>query len=142
MIRVFFLIILYTIGPIVIGVSLFPGFSGILSQWVARYLSIHLWLGIGHIYDAIAAKFWQIIVENGGMWTTGTGLDADATTYALTSWSMVFLMCLIIGYATIPIVASWIISASGVGQAGALLSARANSAVTKGAAIASGRFVR
>lgn len=141
--RVFFLIILYTIGPLVIGISLFPGFGGILTQWLGRYLSVHLWLGVGHIYDAIAVKLWRIFLDNGGLWTTGTGLDADTTSYAMTSWSWIFLICLIIGYATIPIVSSWIISAAGLGQAGGLLAAQLNRSIGKGMVnTAAARFVK
>ena len=129
-IRVFFLVVLYVVGPLVIGVSAFPGFESVYHKWLGRYLSVHLWLGIGNIYESIAVRLWEIIVENGGMWTSGVGLEGATNAFILTSWSWVFLLTLIVGYITIPVVAGWVISGAGVGQAGALLAA----AVTKGAA--------
>lgn len=133
-IRVFFLVVLYVVGPLVIGLSAFPGFESAYHKWLGRYLSVHLWLGIGNIYEAIAVRLWEIIVENGGMWTSGVGLEGTANAFILTSWSWVFLLTLIVGYVTIPIVAGWVISGSGIGQAGALLAAAASKGTVKGAA--------
>jgi hypothetical protein len=121
--RVFFLVVLYICGPLVIGISNFPGFEGVYFRWFARYLSVHLWLGIGNIFEAIALRLWGIIVENGGFWTQGLGLEESVDSVILTTWAWVFLLVLIVGYVTIPIVAGWVISGSGIGQAGALLSA-------------------
>ena len=121
--RVFFLVVLYIVGPLVIGISVFPGFEATYMKWLARYLSVHLWLGIGNVFEAIAVRLWRIIVENGGFWTKGLGLEDTVNSVILTQWAWMFLLILIVGYITVPIVAGWVISGSGIGQMGSLLSA-------------------
>lgn len=128
--RVFILVVLYIAGPLVIGMSLFPGFEANYMRWLGRYLSVHLWLGIGNIFEAMAVRLWRMIVENGGFWTKGLGLEDTANAVILTTWSWVFLLVLIVGYMTIPIVASWVISGSGIGRAGTVLTA----SISKGVA--------
>ena len=128
--RIFILVVLYICGPLVIGMSMFPGFESNYMRWLGRYLSVHLWLGIGNIFEAMAVRIWRIIVENGGFWTRGLGLEDSVNSVILTTWSWIFLLVLIAGYLTIPIVASWVISGSGMGRAGALLA----TAATKGVA--------
>ena len=129
--RVFFLVVLYICGPLVIGVSVFPGMEANYMRWMGRYLSVHLWLGIGNIFEAMAIRLWRVIVENGGFWTQGLGLEDTANSVILTTWSWVFLLVLIAGYLTIPIVASWVISGSGIGRAGALVATAASKGVVQ-----------
>jgi len=117
--RVFFLVVLYIFGPLVIGLSAFPGFESALGSWMGRYINVHLWLGIGNIFEAIAMRLWRIIVDNDGFWVEAIGIEDAVNKVMLTSWSMVFLLVLIVGYATIPVVSGWILSASGIGRAGA-----------------------
>lgn len=45
-IRTFFLIVLSVLGPIAFAISVFDGFQGTLVQWLARYISVYLWLPI------------------------------------------------------------------------------------------------
>jgi len=127
--RVFILVVLYICGPLVIGMSMFPGFESNYMRWLGRYLSVHLWLGIGNIFEAMAVRLWRIIVENGGFWTRGLGLEDSVNSVILTTWSWIFLLVLIVGYLTIPFVASWVISGSGMGRAGALLATTATRGV-------------
>ena len=121
--RVFFLVVLYIAGPLVIAISVFPGFEAAYMKWLSRYLSVHLWLGIGNVFEAIAVRLWRIIVESGGFWTKGLGLEDTVNSVILTQWAWMFLLILIVGYITVPIVAGWVISGAGIGQMGALLSA-------------------
>jgi len=116
--RVFFLVVLYIFGPLVIGLSAFPGFESALGSWMGKYINVHLWLGIGNIFEAIALRLWRIIVENNGFWVDAIGIDDAVNKVMLTSWSWIFLLVLIVGYATIPVVSGWILSASGIGRAG------------------------
>jgi len=73
--RVFFLVVLYIAGPLIIGLSIFPGFEGSFAAWIGRYLSVHLWLGIGHIFEAIAMRFWRLLADEEGFWTQALGLE-------------------------------------------------------------------
>ena len=136
--RVFFLVVLYICGPLVIGISAMPGFEATYMRWLGRYLSVHLWLGIGNIFEAIAIRLWRIIVESGGFWTQGLGLEDAVNSVILTQWAWMFLLVLIVGYFTIPIVAGWVSSGSGIGQAGALLAA----SIGKGAGTLAGHAGR
>ena len=137
--RVFFLVVLYIAGPLVIGISVFPGFEAAYMKWLARYLSVHLWLGIGNVFEAIAVRLWRIIVESGGFWTKGLGLEDTVNSVILTQWAWMFLLVLIVGYVTVPIVAGWVISGAGIGQVGALLSATIGKGVVgTGGAVAKG----
>ena len=70
--------------------------------------------------------------RNGGMWTSGVGLEEGANTVILTTWSWVFLLTLIVGYITIPVVAGWVINGAGIGQAGAYLTALASKGAIRG----------
>jgi len=57
----------------------------------------------------------------------------------LTQWAWMFLLVLIVGYVTVPIVAGWVISGAGIGQVGALLSATIGKGVVgTGGAVAKG----
>ena len=116
--RIFFLVVLYIFGPLVIGLSAFPGFESAFGSWMGRYINVHLWLGIGNIFEAIAMRLWRIIVDNDGFWVEAIGIEDAVNKVMLTSWSMIFLLVLIVGYAAIPTVSGWILSASGIGRAG------------------------
>ena len=113
--RVFFLVVLYVFGPLVLAMSMFPGFESAFGSWLGKYLNVHLWLGIGNIFEAIAIEIWKIIVENNGMWVDAIGLEGAVNGVMLTSWSWIFLLVIIVGYATIPLVSGWVLSASGIG---------------------------
>ena len=133
-IRVFFLIVLYITGPLVLGIACIPGFESAFLRWMGRYLSVHLWLGIGSVFEAIAVRLWQIIVDNGGMSTAGLGLEDAVNSAILTQWAWMYLLILIVGYVTIPMVAGWVISGSGLGQAGSIIAATVMKTAGKGIA--------
>jgi conjugative transposon TraJ protein len=111
-IRTFELVVLSILGPLVFGLSVFDGFQHILRAWVARYLNIYLWLPIANIFGAIISKIQeQMIVlqqqHGGDPWFSDTN-----TAY------LVFLVISILGFATVPSVANYIMHA---GTPGSLL---------------------
>ncbi|WP_262707313.1 conjugative transposon protein TraJ [Mucilaginibacter kameinonensis] len=59
MIRTFVLIVLAILGPLVFGLSVFDGFQQTLTQWLARYLNLFLWLPVANIFGAIIGKVQQ-----------------------------------------------------------------------------------
>lgn len=97
-IRTFNLIVLTILGPLVLGLSVFEGFGHTLSSWFARYINVYMWLPVANIFGAITSKILENMMK----------LDQDffsSTVY------IIFMIISIVGYTTIPTVASYIIQA-------------------------------
>lgn len=109
-IRTFYLIVLAIIGPLVFGFSVFDGFQHTLTMWIARYISVFLWLPVANIFGSIIGKIQENmlridikqIVQYGD-----TFFSATDTAY------LIFLVIGIVGYFTVPSVANYIVQASG-----------------------------
>jgi conjugative transposon TraJ protein len=108
-IRTFFLIILSIIGPISFGFAIWPGFEGTLTNWFSRYINVFLWLPVANIFGAIIAKI-QVMMLNIDINQIQTGGDLESADMAY----MIFLVIAIAGYFTVPSVAGWVVSASGL----------------------------
>jgi len=108
-IRTFFLIILSIIGPISFGFAIWPGFEGTLTNWFSRYVNVFLWLPVANIFGAIIAKI-QVMMLNLDIQQIQTNGDLESADMGY----MIFLVIAIAGYFTVPSVASWIVSASGL----------------------------
>ena len=61
-IRTFFLVVLAILGPVAFAISVYDGFQSTLTQWIARYISVYLWLPVSDLFSSILAD---------------SGLDAD-----------------------------------------------------------------
>ncbi|WP_200979789.1 conjugative transposon protein TraJ [Echinicola sp. 20G] len=102
-IRTFQLLVLTILGPIVLGLSVYDGFQHTLSAWFARYINVFMWLPVANIFGAVIAKIQLNLME----------LDQNflsSTTY------MVFMVIAIVGYFTVPNVASYIVQPGGRDQ--------------------------
>ncbi|GAB3307666.1 conjugative transposon protein TraJ [Hymenobacter tenuis] len=108
-IRTFFLIILSIIGPISFGFAIWPGFEGTLTNWIARYINVFLWLPVANIYGGIIAKI-QVLMLNLDIEQIRSGGDLDTADYGY----LIFLVIAICGYFTVPTVSNWIVAASGM----------------------------
>ncbi|GAB3659857.1 conjugative transposon protein TraJ [Echinicola sediminis] len=109
-IRIFYLIVLSILGPIVFGLSVFDGFHHTLTSWIARYINVYLWLPVANIFGAIIGTVQENMikidieqVENAGK----TFFSSTDTAY------LIFLVIAIIGYFTVPSVANYIVYAAG-----------------------------
>lgn len=112
-VRTFFLIVLAIIGPIALGLSIFPGFERSMSNWIGRYITVYLWLPISHVFGAICGKI-QVLMLESDLATIQAGEEGLVTAdYGY----LIFLVIAIAGYFTIPTVAGWAVNASGVGSA-------------------------
>ena len=110
-VRTFYLIVLVILGPIAFAISVFDGFGSTLTQWISRYVSVYMWLPVSDLFSSVLAKIQSLILKNDiSQLQNGSGysFDASDTVY------VIFLIIGIIGYITIPTVANWIISTSGV----------------------------
>lgn len=117
-IRTFNLIILAILGPLVFGLSVFDGFHYTIRHWLARYINIFLWLPVANIFGAVIGEI-QInmlridlsqISQNGDTFFSPTDMGY-----------LIFMIIGIVGYFTVPSIASHILWVSG----GDALSSRA-----------------
>lgn len=108
-IRTFILIVLSILGPLCFALSIFDGLQNSLNQWFARYISVYLWLPIADIFSAILAKTQTLIVQN----QLQVLLDPTTQQFSYNAINAVFMLIAIVGYLTIPTVASWVVQAVG-----------------------------
>jgi len=99
-IRTFYLIILVILGPIVLGLSVFDGFKHTLSNWFARYINIYMWLPVANIFGGITSKILEHMLL----------VDQD---FLSSSAYVIFMLIAIVGYTTVPGIASHIVHVAG-----------------------------
>lgn len=136
--RIFYLVVYSIIGPLVLAISIFPGFNHVLSRWFINYITVWFWLPLIHIMSSIVYKI-QVIgidvdVETANAYLNGNpapGQGIDSIT------SIIILGMAVIGFALIPKLSEKIFgqdSGFGVGAATALIA----SASIRGAYAGSG----
>lgn len=139
-IRTFFLIVLVMIGPISIGISVWDGFKDTLQFWIARYIVVFLWLPIANIFTAILSKIQVLMLTKAIAEMDNTG-DIAFTSSDLIY--MIFMLIGILGYASVPHVAGFVVQSAGIGSAGSAMkggAAGAISGATTGASVAAAPF--
>jgi len=110
-VRTFFLVVLAILGPIAFAISVYDGFQSTLTQWISRYISVYLWLPISDLFSSILAKIQVLMLQNdisGLQNNPNFSIEASNATY------IIFMIIGIVGYFTIPTVATWVISAGGI----------------------------
>lgn len=108
--RTFYLIVLAILGPLVFGFAVFDGFQHTLSIWLARYISVFLWLPVANIFGSIIGKIQENMLRVDIHQTVQYGdtfFSATDTAY------LIFLVIGIVGYFTVPSVANYIVHAGG-----------------------------
>lgn len=121
--RTFYLVVLSIIGPLAFAFAVFDGFQATLTHWLSRFITIYLWLPVSDLFSAMLARI-QIISLNHDIESAEmidfSGAD---TTY------IVFMIIGIVGYFSVPTVASWIVRAgSGAGGYQKTVNSMANKA--------------
>lgn len=131
-IRTFYLIVLAILGPIVLGFSVFDGLNHTLTVWVARYINVFLWLPVANIFGSIIAKIQENMLKIDIQQVNQYGdtfFNSSDTAY------LIFMVIGIVGYFTVPSVASYIVHASGANallyKTTSLVSGGAQTAVSK-----------
>lgn len=112
-IRTFYLIVLAILGPLVFGFAVFDGFQHTLRVWLMRYINVFLWLPVANIFGAIIGKIQENMLKVDIQQVNRYGdtfFSATDTAY------LVFMIIGIVGYFTVPSVASYIIHAGGGGN--------------------------
>ena len=111
--RTFFLVILSVLGPISFGLAVYDGFQSTLTSWIAKYISVYLWLPCADLFSAVMAKIQVLMLQ----------IDVAALqdpSYIPDGSNGMYIVMMIIGicgYFTVPTVAEWIIQAGGMGSA-------------------------
>ena len=113
--RTFFLVVLSILGPLSFALSVYDGFHATLTSWIARYISVYLWLPIADLFSAVLAKIQTLMLEAdiAALQDPAYIPEEGGGIY------IVFLIIGIIGYFSIPTVAEWVIQ-SGGGASGAM----------------------
>lgn len=108
-IRTFFLIVLSILGPIAFALSVFDGLQNTLVQWLARYISVYLWLPVADLFGAMLAKIQTLILqeEMNLMADPMSVIDVDGSSAIY----LIFMVIGIIGYFCVPTVSNWIVQA-------------------------------
>lgn len=108
--RTFYLIVLAILGPLVFGFAVFDGFQHTLRIWLARYISVFLWLPVANIFGAIIGKIQENMLKVDIQQVNRYGdtfFSSTDTAY------LIFLVIGIVGYFTVPSVAAYIVHAGG-----------------------------
>jgi conjugative transposon TraJ protein len=108
--RVFHLIVLAILGPLVFGFAVFDGFQHTLTVWIGRYINIYLWLPVANIFGSILGKIQENMLK---IDITQIGEKGDTFFSTTDTAYLVFMVIGILGYLSVPDVANYIVHASG-----------------------------
>lgn len=109
-IRTFYLIVLAILGPLVFGFAVFDGLQHTLTQWIARYINIFLWLPIANIFGSIIGQVQQEMIKLDISQIQSSG----DTFFSQTDLAYLIFLCIgIVGYFSVPGVANYVIHAHG-----------------------------
>lgn len=111
-VRTFYLIILAILGPLAFGLSVFDGFGHLLTNWLARYINVFLWLPIANLFGSLISQIQQEMIRLDIAQLNSTGQTSFGPT---DSAYIVFLLLAIVGYFTVPSIANYIVSGGGMG---------------------------
>ncbi len=111
-VRIFYLIVLAIVGPLIFGLAVYPSFQHLIGAWLARYIHIFLWLPVANIFGSIIGQIQQVMIQNDIGQLQANGQTFFGPTDAA---YLVFLLMGIVGYFTVPSVTSHIIQVSTAG---------------------------
>lgn len=104
--RTFNLLILGILGPFVFAFAIFDGFQHTLQVWLARYIHTFLWLPIANIFGTVIGKIQEEMLKIDIQQVEQTG---DTFFSSVDIGYMIFMVIAIVGYTTIPNVASHVV---------------------------------
>ena len=142
MIQIIYSSILVILGPFSVSVSILPAFRDSFSTWIARFVSVNLYSGIGYLIMYLCALMqeyakqseisrYQVLVGQNGesadlqklAWFASNGILSFGTVI------VVFLIGAICMF-TVPSISTWIISTSGISSAASTFGRHASSVVS------------
>jgi hypothetical protein len=152
MIQIIYSSILIILGPFAIAVSILPAFRDSFSTWIARFVSVNLYSGIGYLIMYLCglmqqyalqseiSKYQELVGLNGTAaniqkmaWFAGNGILSFGTVI------IVFIIGAICMF-TVPSISTWIISTSGISSASSNFGRGAGTVVAGARRAATGSF--
>ena len=106
-IRVFYLVVLAIVGPLVLGLSVHDPFKGTFAAWLAKYIHVFLWLPVCNIFGAIINQVQQEMLKIDISQLQGSGQTWFGQTDAA---YLVFLFMGIVGYFSVPSITQHIVT--------------------------------
>jgi hypothetical protein len=126
-IQIIFSTILIILGPFSVAVSILPAFRDSFTTWVARFISVNLYTGVGFLVMYVASLFQQFAMEaeitryQELMSDTGPSVDKliAFSSNGILSFGMVIVTFVIgaLTMLTVPSISTWIVSTSGISSA-------------------------
>jgi conjugative transposon TraJ protein len=113
-VRIFYLVVLAIVGPLVFGLAVFDGLHHVLVAWVAKYINIFLWLPVANILGSLLGQVQQEMLKVDISQLQSTGQTWFGPTDAA---YLVFLLMGIVGYFTVPSITQNIITVFPLGGA-------------------------
>jgi len=152
MIQIIYSSILIILGPFAVSVSILPAFRDSFSTWIARFVSVNLYSGIGYLImylcglmqqyalESEISKYQELVGMNGTSanlqkmaWFAGNGILSFGTVI------IVFIIGAICMF-TVPSISTWIISTSGISSASSNFGRGASTVVAGARRAATGSF--
>lgn len=141
MIQLIYSNVLVILGPFAVAASVLPAFRDSFTTWIARYVSVNLYVGIGYLVMWLCCQLQETalqmeieryndIFQNG---TDGAKLLALSSNGVL-SFGLVIVSFVVSALAmlTVPSISTWIISTSGISSAAGAVARNAMPIVSGG----------
>ncbi len=126
-VQIIFSTILIILGPFSVAISILPAFRDSFSTWIARFISVNLYSGIGFLVMYVASLFQHYALEAEISRYTellgSAGPDIEKLGWfasnGVLSFGMVIITFIIgaLTMFTVPSISTWIVSTSGVSSA-------------------------
>ncbi|SDD71125.1 plasmid transfer protein [Pedobacter soli] len=135
-VQIIFSTILIILGPFSVAMSILPAFRDSFSTWIARFISVNLYSGIGYLVMYVASLFQHFALEaeisRYQELLEGSGESMEKLTWFASNGVLSFgivIITFIIGALTmftVPSISTWIVSTSGVNSATSAMSSGAS----------------
>ncbi len=133
--RTFQLLILAILGPLVFAFAVFDGFQHTLVVWIARYINVFLWLPIANIFGSMIGKIQEQMLQ---LDINQISEQGDTFFSATDTGYLIFMIIAILGYTTVPAIASYVVNAGGGNALMSKVSRMSSSTIGAAGSMASG----
>jgi len=113
--RIFELVLLAILGPLVLALAVYPGFEHLLTGWLASYVNVFLWLPVANIFGSLCGQIQAEMIKIDLKQIQASGQTSFGETDAA---YLIFLIIASIGYFCIPSITNRIIQAGSGGGGG------------------------
>jgi hypothetical protein len=135
MVQIIFSIILIILGPFSVAASILPMFRDSFSSWIARFVSVSLYSGIGYLVMYVSTLFQEFALKaeisryKELLSQSGDHLEKLSwfASNGVLSFGMVIITFIIgaLTMFTVPSISTWIVSTSGISSAASVMGSNA-----------------